>query len=87
MPIERFIWTTHAEDRLDDRHLTRGEVERAIRDGHGARQINAGSADWRVHGVRSDGKTFAVVYDNPAKLDPHTARIVSAWPLRREKGA
>jgi hypothetical protein len=33
MHIERFIWTTHAEDRLDDRHLTRGEVERAGRSG------------------------------------------------------
>jgi hypothetical protein len=43
-------------------------------------------ADWRVHGIRSDGKRFAVVYDNPAKRNPTTARIVSAWPLRREKG-
>jgi Domain of unknown function (DUF4258) len=86
MPIERFEWTHHAEVRLGERHLTREGVERAIRDGHDQRQVNAGDADWRVHGVRSDGKTFAVVYDHPAKLDPHTARIVSAWPLRREKG-
>jgi hypothetical protein len=86
MAIERFEWTHHAEVRLGERHLTREGVEQAIRDGHGARQINAGSADWRVHGVRSDGKTFAVVYDNPAKRNPTTARIVSTWPLRTEKG-
>jgi hypothetical protein len=86
MPIERFEWTYHAEVRLGERHLTREGVEQAIRDGHADRQVNVGSADWRVHGVRCDGKTFAVVYDNPAKRNPNAARIVSAWPLRREKG-
>jgi hypothetical protein len=86
MAIERFEWTHHAEVRLGERHLTREGVEQAILDGHADRQINAGSADWRVHGVRSDGKTFAVVYDNPANRNPTTARVVSAWPLRSEKG-
>jgi hypothetical protein len=86
MAIERFTWTTHAEERLHERHLTREEVEQAIRDGHDERQVNVGDADWRVHGIRGDGKTFAVVYDNPVKRDPNAARIVSAWPLRREKG-
>jgi len=86
MAIERFEWTHHAEVRLGERHLTRERVEQAIRDGHDERQVNVGDADWRVHGVRSDGKTFAVVYDNPIKRDHNAARIVSAWPLRREKG-
>jgi hypothetical protein len=86
MAIEQFTWTTHAEERLHERHLTRREVEQAIRDGHGDRQVNVGDADWRVQGIRGDGKTFAVVYDNPVKHDPNAARIVSAWPLRREKG-
>lgn len=85
MAIERFQWTHHAEQRLGERRLTRVEVEQAIRDRHGDRQINAGSADWLVHGVRSDGKSFGVVYDNPVKGDPGSARIVSVWPLRREK--
>jgi hypothetical protein len=82
MAIERFQWTHHAELRLGERQLTRGEVEQAIRDGHGDRQINAGRADWRVHGIRSDEKSFAVIYDSPVEGDSSSARIVSAWPLR-----
>jgi hypothetical protein len=82
MPIERFIWTIHAEERLDERHLTRGEVEQAVRDGHSLRQLNYGDADWRIHAVRSDGYTYAITYDNPAYGDSAVARIVTAWPLR-----
>jgi len=83
--IERFIWTEHAERRLRQRRLTRAEVEQAIRDRHGERQINRGDADWRIHGSRADGRRFAVIYDNPVKGDRRTVRIVSAWPLRRAK--
>jgi hypothetical protein len=78
MPIGRFIWTTHAEDRLDDRHLTRGEVERAIRDGRGDRQFNYGKADWLLAGITT-GISFEAVYDNPAHGQPATARVVSVW--------
>jgi Domain of unknown function (DUF4258) len=87
MAIERFQWTQHAEQRLGERNLTRGEVEQAIRDGHGGRQINTGSADWRVHGRRSDGKSFEVVYDNPADGDAGAARIISEWPVRTTPAA
>ncbi|MGH2903515.1 MAG: hypothetical protein ACRDK7_08040 [Solirubrobacteraceae bacterium] len=79
MPIERFIWTTHAEDRLDDRHLTRGEVERAIRDGHSRRQLNYGEADWLLTTVTATRVPFEAVYDHPAHGNPATARIVSVW--------
>jgi hypothetical protein len=34
MAIERFIWTTHAEDKRAKRLLDRSELERSIRDGH-----------------------------------------------------
>jgi hypothetical protein len=85
MAIERFQWTQHAEQRLGERHLTRGEVEQAIRDGHTGRQINAGSADWRVHGTRADGKSFAAIYNNPVDGDTGSARIVSAWPVRTKQ--
>ena len=85
MSIERFQWTQHAEQRLGERHLTRGEVEQAIRDGHAERQINTGSADWRVRGTRSDGKSFVVIYDNPVEGDAGTARIVSEWPMRGKR--
>jgi hypothetical protein len=81
MPIERFIWTTHAEDRLDDRHLTRGEVEQGIRDGHGRRQLNCGEADWVLTGMTKTGISFGVVYDHPAHGDHTTARIVSVWRI------
>jgi hypothetical protein len=79
MHIERFIWTTHAEDRLDDRHLTRGEVERAIRDGRGDRQLNYGKADWLLAGITITGISFEAVYDHPAHGQPATARVVSVW--------
>jgi hypothetical protein len=85
MAIERFHWTEHAEQRLGERNLARGEVEQAIRDGHGDRQINSGSADWRVHGSRSDGKSFAAIYDNPADGDAGAVRVVSAWPVRTKQ--
>jgi hypothetical protein len=80
--IERFIWTDHAELRLGQRGLTRFEVEEAVREGHEIREANRGDADWRVYGTRSDGRRFAVVYDNPARSDAGAACVVSAWPLR-----
>jgi hypothetical protein len=85
MAIERFQWTEHAEQRLGERGLARDAVERAIGDGHADRQINTGSADWRVHGTRSDGKGFAVVYNNPVDGDAGAVRILSAWPMRAKK--
>ena len=82
MAIERFVWTGHAELLLGERGLTRSEVEDAVREGHPMREVNQGDADWRVYGVRSDGRKFAVVYDNPAHGNASAARVVSAWPLR-----
>jgi len=80
--IERFVWTEHAQSRLSERGLTRFEVEGVVREGHGSREVNKGDASWRVHGERSDGRRFAVIYDHPAMGDPALARIVSVWPLR-----
>jgi hypothetical protein len=85
MAIERFRWTEHADMRLCERGLTRADVEQAIRDGHGSRRINTGSADWRVQGTRADGKSFAIVYNNPVDDDAGAARIVSAWPVRTKE--
>lgn len=82
MDIKRFIWTDHAELRLGQRGLSRFEVEGAVREGQEIREENRGDADWRVYGSRSDGRKFAVVYDNPARGDADAACVVSAWPLR-----
>ncbi len=82
MGIDRFIWTDHAELRLGQRGLTRFEVEVAVREGHEARQENRGDADWRVEGVRGDGRRFVVIYDCPVRGDAGLARVVSVWPLR-----
>ena len=82
MGIERFTWTEHAESRLSKRRLTRFEVESVVREGHRSREVNKGDASWRVHGERSDGRRFAVIYDHPAMGDSALARIVSVWPLR-----
>jgi hypothetical protein len=81
MPIERFIWTTHAEDRRIERLLDRAELEQAIRDGHADRQINRGRAAWLIDGLLADGRHFVVVYDHPHGADHAAVRIVSVWPF------
>jgi hypothetical protein len=81
MPIERFIWTTHAEDRRTERLLDRSTLERAVRDAHAERQINRGDADWRIYGLLADGRHFVVVYDHPHEADQGAVRIVSVWPF------
>ena len=83
MDIKRFVWTDHAELRLDERGLTRPDVEEVVRQGHSSREVNRGDANWRVYGTRSDGQRFAVIYDHPALGDAALARIVSVWPVRR----
>jgi hypothetical protein len=81
MPIERFIWTTHAEDRRIERLLDRAELEQAIRDGRADRQINRGRAAWLIDGLLADGRHFVVVYDHPHGADHAAVRIVSVWPF------
>jgi hypothetical protein len=80
--VERIYWTDHALRRLAERRLTLEEVEAVVEEGHAARALNRGEADWRLYGVRSDGRGFAVVYDQPVLDDPAAARIVSVWVLR-----
>jgi hypothetical protein len=82
MGIDRFIWTDHAELRLAQRGLTTFEVEETVREGHEGRELNRGDADWRVEGVRADGRRFAVIYDCPVRGDARAVCVVSVWPLR-----
>lgn len=79
MTIERFVWTTHAEDRRTQRLLDRSEVERAICNSHANRQINPGDADWLIDGLLADGRHFEVVYDHPHGSDHALVLIVSVW--------
>jgi hypothetical protein len=79
MPIERFIWTTHAESRRARRLLDRSTLEQAVRDGHHERQINRGHADWRIDGLLPDGRHFVVVYDHPHGIDYTAVLVVSVW--------
>lgn len=81
MAIEHFIWTEHAEMRLDERRLTRSEVEQAIRDGHVNRQVNDGRAEWLVSGKTADGTAFEAIYDHPHGDEDAAVRIVSVWRL------
>lgn len=85
MSIGRITWTDHAELRLGERGLTRFEVEEAVRDSDDGREANRGDADWRIEGVRADGRKFVVVYDCPIKGDESVACVVSAWPSRRAR--
>ena len=80
--VKRIYWTDHALRRLAERGLTLEEVEAVVEKAHAARALNRGEADWRLYGVRSDGRGFAVVYDHPVLGDPATARIVSVWVMR-----
>lgn len=79
MAVEHFVWTAHALLRLDQRQLSRDEVERAIREGHDAREVNDGRAQWLVRGRTADGGAFEAIYDHPHGDDSATARIVSVW--------
>jgi hypothetical protein len=81
MPVERFIWTTHAEDRRVEHMLDRLAIELAIRSGHAERRVNPGEADWRIHGLMVDGRRFVAVYDHPHHGDHGAVRIVSVWDL------
>lgn len=81
MTIEHFFWTTHAQMRLAQRHLDRLEVERAIREGHDAREINDGRAQWLGRGATEADATFEVIYDHPHGDDIETVRIVSVWRI------
>jgi hypothetical protein len=81
MPIERFVWTLHAEQKRAERLLDRVGVERAVRNGHPNRQINRGRADWLIHGLLVDGRRVEVVYDYPYGADHAAALIVSVWDL------
>jgi hypothetical protein len=80
--VRWIYWTSHALQRAGQRGLMPEEVEDVIRSRHGLRLENAGEADWRLHGVRSDGREFAIAYDHPVFGDPAAVRIVSVWVLR-----
>lgn len=77
--IEHFTWTAHAQLRLAQRLLDRLEVEQAIREGHDAREVNDGRAQWLVRGETAAGPGFEVIYDHPHGDDVETVRIVSVW--------
>ncbi|HZV75950.1 MAG TPA: DUF4258 domain-containing protein [Conexibacter sp.] len=81
MAIEHFTWTAHAQLRLAQRHLDRLEVERAIREGHDAREVNDGRAQWLVRGTTETGAPFEVIHDHPHGDDIETVRIVSMWRI------
>jgi hypothetical protein len=46
-----------------------------------SREANLGDADWRVTGVRSDGRGFVALFDWPVLGSLGTARIVTVWTL------
>lgn len=81
MAIEHFVWTAHAALRLEQRSLSRSDVEHAIREAHGERQSNDGKADWLIAGTTALGVQFEAVYDHPVGGDETTALIVSAWRI------
>lgn len=79
MSVEHFVWTSHALLRLDQRQLTRSDVEQAIRSGHEGRQVNEGEANWLLTGITSLGVPFEAIYDHPVGGDETSVRIISAW--------
>jgi hypothetical protein len=79
--IKHFVWTAHAGLRLNQRRLSRSEVEQAIRETHAERQPNDGRADWLIACTTTLGVHFEAVYDHPVGGDDATARVVSAWRI------
>ncbi len=73
------IWTTHALERLNERGLSRDEIERTVRRLHPHRRPNEGEADWRI-----DTRRFVVLYDHIDQNDLDAGRIVTAWGKRRQ---
>ena len=73
------IWTTHALERLNERGLSRDEIERTVRRLHPHRRPNEGEADWRI-----DTRRFVVLYDHIDQNDLDAVRIVTAWGKRRQ---
>jgi hypothetical protein len=85
VPIDRFVWTDHALGRLEERGLTRFEVEEAIRDGHEGREPNQDGADWLITAMTQSGIAIEAVYDHPYGGDETAVRIVSVWRLAEEQ--
>jgi hypothetical protein len=81
MPIERFVWTSHARDRCAKRLLDLLAIEHAIHTGHSDRHINRGRAEWRIEALLADGRRVVVIYDHPVGANLNAARIVSAWEI------
>jgi len=81
MAIERYVWTAHARQRIQQRRLDRDEVEQAIGQGHDSREVNDGRAQWLVRGTTADGTPFEAIYDHPHDGNVETVRIVSVWRL------
>lgn len=86
VPIDRFVWTEHALQRLDERGLTRFEVEEAIREGHEGREANEDGGDCLIVAKTHSGISIETVYDHPDRGDQNVARVVSVWRLAEEIG-
>lgn len=82
MAIEHFVWTVHAQQRIQQRRLDRHEVEQAIGERHDDREVNDGRAQWLIRGTTADGTPFEAIYDHPHGGDVDKVRIVSVWRLR-----
>lgn len=90
MEIERFVWTEHAEDRLQQRRLNAVDVEKAIKTRHVEREVNDGRAEWLVGGVTPGGVAFEAIYDYPHGMTRGganrlclEARLLAGDPSRR----
>jgi hypothetical protein len=80
--IREIKWSTHASSRLRQRGLAQAEIEATIRSDHFFRESNPGAADWRVTLVQTDGRRFAVLYDNPVDGDESVAKVVTFFRER-----
>jgi hypothetical protein len=74
---EHVRWTDHAYVKADLLGAARTDIERAVIEGHQARQANTGAAQWRI----STGP-WLILYDHPDGDDHTTARIVTLWRRR-----
>jgi murein L,D-transpeptidase YafK len=76
--IDEFVWTGHLARRLEEREVSKEEVEENISTSDELREANEeNSADWKLSWTRGDGYRVIAFYDNPAWGDERMARVVT----------
>jgi hypothetical protein len=76
-----FVWTDHALDRCDERHVRDGRVEDVIETEGAFREVNDEAGGYQLPLLNRDGEKCEVVYVHPDD-DETVAVIVTVHRVR-----